>query len=77
MVYILIHTDGYDIDCVDSCKDLDKLKKAMERQYKDYMPLDGLSSEWADLSYIEETDAILYANGEDVHVWKIITVEDC
>lgn len=77
MVYILIHTDGYDIDCVDSCKDFDKLQKAMEHQYGNHVPLDGLSPEWADLSYIDESDAILYANGEDVHVWKIIAVEDC
>lgn len=76
MVYILIHTDGYDIDCVDSCKDFDKLQNAMERQYENHVPLDGLSPEWADLSYIDESDAILYANGEDVHVWKIIAVED-
>lgn len=76
MVYILIHTDGYDIDCVGSYKDFDKAQKAMECQYEDHMPLDGLSSEWADLSYIGESDAILYANSEAVHVWKIIAVED-
>ena len=45
MVYILIHTDGYDINCVDSYKDFEKAQKAMEQQYKDYMPSDGLSPE--------------------------------
>lgn len=65
------------VHCVGSYKDFDKAQKAMECQYEDHMPLDGLSPEWADLSYIDETDAILHANGEAVHVWEIITMEDC
>ena len=75
MTYILIHTDGYDIDYDDSHKKLDAAKRKMEQQYKDYTPPCGLSPEWADLSYIHENNAILYANGENVHVWKIIAVE--
>lgn len=46
----------------------------MERQYNDYMPSDGLSPEWKEMSYLDACDAMLYANGEEVHVWKIIAV---
>lgn len=74
MKYVLIHTDGYDIDYVDSYTDLGEAQKAMECQYKDYLPLDGLSPEWEEMSYINTKDAILYENGEAVHVWKIIAV---
>lgn len=74
MKYILVYTDGYSIDYDDSCTNLGEAQKAMECQYKDYLPLDGLSPEWEDMSYINDGDAMLYANGEEVHVWKIIAV---
>ena len=71
---ILIHTDGYSIDYDNNYTNLGEAQKAMECQYNDYMPSDGLSPEWEDMSYINDGDAILYANGEAVHVWKIIAV---
>ena len=71
---ILIHTDGYSIDYDDSYTNLDEAQKAMEYQYNDYMPSDGLSPEWEEVSHLDACDAILYANGEAVHVWKIIAV---
>ena len=74
MKYVLIHTDGYSIDYVDSYTNLDEAQKAMEYQYNDYMPPCGLSPEWKKVSYLDACDAILYANGEAVHVWKIIAV---
>lgn len=74
MTFILIHTDGYSIDCDNSYPTLDDARKEMKRQYNSNMPSDGLSPEWEDISYCNDDDAILYANGEDVHVWRIITV---
>lgn len=71
---ILIHTDGYSIDYDDSYTNLGEAQKVMECQYNDYMPSDGLSPDWEDLSNICENRAILYENGEAVHVWKIIAV---
>lgn len=74
MKYVLIHTDGYSIDYIDGCQKLEEVQKEMERQYDDHMPSDGLSPEWEEVSYLDACDAILYANGEAVHVWKIIAV---
>ena len=74
MKFVLIHTDGYTIDYDDSHKTLDEARKEMKRQYDSNMPSDGLSPEWEDMSYCNDDDAILYANGEDVHIWRIITV---
>lgn len=71
---ILIHTDGYSIDYDDDYQKLEDVQKEMERQYNDYMPSDGLSPEWKEMSYLDACDAMLYANGEEVHVWKIIAV---
>lgn len=74
MKYILVYTDGYSIDYDDDYQKLEEVQKEMERQYKDCIPSDGLSPEWEDMSYINDGDAMLYANGEEVHVWKIIAV---
>lgn len=74
MKYVLIHTDGYSIDYADGCQKLEEVQKEMECQYNDYMPSDGLSPEWEEMSYLDACDAMLYANGEEVHVWKIIAV---
>lgn len=74
MKFVLIHTDGYFIEYDDSYPTLDEAKKEMKRQYFDNIPTGGLSPGWEDMSSCSDDDAILYANGEDVHVWRIITV---
>lgn len=74
MKYILVYTDGYSIDYVDDYQKLEEVQKEMKRQYKDCMPSDGISPEWEEVSYLDACDAMLYANGEAVHVWKIIAV---
>lgn len=74
MKFILIHTDGYSIDYDDNYKNIDETRKEMIQQYEEHMPTGGLSPEWEDMSYFTDDDAILYTNGENVHVWRIITV---
>lgn len=46
----------------------------MQSQYNDAIPNEGLLPEWKELSYIDDNNAILYANGENVYVWKIIII---
>lgn len=76
MKFILIHTDGYSIDCDDSYKTIDEARREMNRQYNEKIPTRGLAPEWEDLSSINDDDAILYVNGEDVHIWKIYHEKD-
>ena len=45
----------------------------MQKQYEDLMPED-LADEWSDYSSIGTIDAILYANGKNVYVWKIVEI---
>lgn len=71
---VLLHTDGYSIDFDDSFLSLDDARKEMQRQYDENIPGEGLMQEWKDMSFLSIDDATLYANGEDVHVWRIITV---
>lgn len=71
---VLLHTDGYSIDFDDSFLSLDDARKEMQRQYDENIPNGGLKPEWKDMSFLSIDDATLYANGEDVHVWRIITV---
>lgn len=45
----------------------------MRNEYEKYNP-EELSEEWADISYLSDMEAILYNNGEDVFLWKIIKI---
>lgn len=71
--YILVETDGYSIEHA-IYTDYKNTYEEMEKRYKEYSPSDN-SERFADISYISEQSAILYANGENVYVWSIITVE--
>lgn len=52
MKFILIHTDGYSIDCDDSYKTIDEARQEMNRQYNENIPIGGLVPEWEDMSFI-------------------------
>ena len=43
----------------------------MNRQYNENIPIGGLVPEWEDMSFINDDDATLYTNGEEVHIWRI------
>lgn len=70
---LLIHTDGYSID-TETYHTIDEAKHAMQTQYNGYMPSDGLEDEYASMSECNSDTAILHCNGEDVHVWRVISV---
>ena len=73
MIYILIKTDGYTIQHK-VYSSLAAAVKEMQSQYNDAIPNGGLLPVWKELSYIDDVDAILYANGENVYVWKIVII---
>lgn len=70
---ILIMCDGYNIT-TQQYTDFAVAQKAMRDAYESLDDNDP-DSEWADSSYLNENNALLYANGEDVYVWKIIEVK--
>ena len=69
--YLLINTDGYSLDDYTFYNTEDDAKAAMKKAYNELHP-DNNDESSEEMSYIGETDAILYANGESVNVWKII-----
>lgn len=73
MQFILIKTDGYTIQHR-IYSSLSAAVKEMQSQYNEAIPNGGLLPDWKELSYINDNNAILYANGENVYVWKIIIV---
>lgn len=68
MKALLIHTDGYTIDVVGQ---YDSVEEASRNLYLEYekMCSQEIYPEWQQQSHCDYEDAILYLNGEDVHVW--------
>lgn len=71
---ILTHTDGYKID-IEKYVSLKEARDAMKEQYEELIPTDGLAPEWNEMSHCDSNEAILYTNGEEVHVWKIVLIQ--
>lgn len=69
---MLIFTNGYEIR-TETFPATEEAQKEMQKQYEHFMP-EELAEEWAENSNIGSMDAILYANGEDVFVWKVIEI---
>lgn len=67
--YILIKTNGYDIEVFD-CKTFEEANSKMKEQYESLHPEENEES-CEEMSYINENDAMLYANCESVYVWHI------
>lgn len=67
--HLLISSDGYSIESTiyDS---FDEAYKAMEKAYKELTPENNDESS-EEMSYLSDTSAMLYANGENVYVWNI------
>lgn len=70
--YILIYTDGYSIseDFFDTFKEA---QERMKKEYSDASP-EEWEEDWEELSSLGEEESILYNNGEDVLLWKIIRI---
>lgn len=71
---ILIKTDGYSIEHF-FYSSYANAKTVMDSQYAALIP-----EEWfedcKDTSYCSDYNAILYRNGEDVYVWKIVVMDE-
>lgn len=70
MGYMVIFTNGYEIS-TERYQTLEEAQEYMRKEYEKYSSAE-LSEEWADMSYLTDMDAILYNNGEDVFLWKIV-----
>lgn len=78
MKVLLIHTDGYSIDVVGKYNTKEEACKQLNFEYErkiEYQEMfsNGIDSEWMKSSHCDNEEAILYINGEEVHVWQIVT----
>jgi hypothetical protein len=71
--FYLMHTDGYDI----TTEDYPTFKAAQDAMKEAYeaVQVEGNGEEWEDMSYCDDDYAIYYARGENVYVWRILTVK--
>ena len=67
---LLIETDGYSIE-TEKYATVEAAQEAMKKRYEESTPGGELSESESEMSYLGTYDAILYANGENVFVWKI------
>ena len=69
---LVITTDGYSIT-VNTYDNRDSAHEAMENEYNS-LNQNTPDDEWDSMSCISDNEAILYANGENVFVWKIVEI---
>ena len=78
MKVLLIHTDGCSIDVVGKYNTKEEACKQLNFEYErkiEYQEMfsNGIDTEWMKSSHCDNEEAILYINGEEVHVWQIVT----
>ena len=78
MKVLLIHTDGCSIDVVGKYNTKEEACKQLNFEYErkiEYQEMfsNGIDPEWMKSSHCDNEEAILYINGEEVHVWQIVT----
>ena len=71
-MFILVETDGYSIHH-QTYSTQKQAQEEMQDRFNSYCTdnVEGFS----EMSYCGESEAILYARGENVYVWKIISAE--
>ena len=75
--FLLFETDGYSIS-VDEFTTKEEANNEMKKRFNNRVPA-GWDDDWCEnpsaseqeMSYISENDAIMYADGCDVYVWRI------
>ena len=72
--FILNYTDGYAIKQIGCYQTLSEAQEIMHQQYREHQPNEWLK-EFEEISELNDTDARLYDNGIDVHVWSIATID--
>ena len=70
--YLLIFTDGYQIK-TQKYRNFEFAKRSMDEEYKTHLP-EQLSEDCAELTFCDTHEAQIYANGENVFLWKLIPV---
>lgn len=70
--FMLVRTDGYSMEST-AYPDFESAADAMKKAYHE---LDNNipGDDWYDMSYCSESEALLYAGGEDVYLWNIIEI---
>lgn len=72
--YILVKTDGYEIE-INKFDNENAARTAMADDYNNILNNNpDMDDVWLDQSYCNNTDAILYNNGDNVFVWKIAKI---
>lgn len=69
---MLVHTDGYNIE-YSKHKSKEAAHTAMKTAYASFNKND-CGDDWDKMSEITDEAAILYDRGENVYVWRIITL---
>lgn len=69
---VLVHTDGYSINHR-TYANYQAAKTAMKEEYAQHNH-NTVNDDWDKLSYIDDYNAVLYDNGENVYVWQIVEV---
>ena len=72
--FILNYTDGYHIKQIGYYQTLNEAQTVMRQQYREYQPNEWLK-EFEEISEVNDTNARLYDNGSNVHVWSIATID--
>ena len=75
MAIVLIYTNGYYTSTFTDFANVEEARARRKEEYKSMIPTEGLEPEWDETSFCGEEDAILYANGENVHIWKIVCIK--
>jgi hypothetical protein len=71
--HILISSDGYSISTAVFAS-YDEAYKMMEDGYKACTPNEHFD-DWKDMSYLSDDEATMYANGDDVYLWRIVDIK--
>ena len=71
--YMLISTNGYDISTkiIEHCKNT---KEILQKEFDGNTPEEGLEENCAEMSFVNDFDAMLYKNGEEVLVWRMVKI---
>lgn len=82
-IYVLTQSDGYSITKLGQSIHKKDMQTLMESTYQSLYPYNNLPeneahtwSDFKDMSYLSDNNAILYDRGENVYVWQIIKVDD-
>lgn len=71
--YMLVSTDGYDISTkiIEQCNNP---KEILQKEFDGNTPEGGLEENCAEMSFVNDFDAMLYKNREEVLVWRMVKI---